>query len=208
MPVTRRPVPELPSVPRSLSIAKDLRRSYPTGRLEYSRAFAGSPMRLSISTGDRFSAHTRALLVTAMNARHRSEWIEIPFERKDDQTFTCEITPERPGLYSFWALFSIDDGMTWNHDPIPDAWVLVDPPQVDAMRLYTLIPSVSGTIADWAADLERIKGMGFNTIHLLPLTTLDTSRSPYSAKDLFSIDPSYIGASDGNSRGRRRAGAT
>lgn len=83
--------------------------------------------------------------------------------------------------------------MTWIHDPIPDAWVLVDPPQVDHMRLYTLIPSVSGSIADWAADLKRIRDMGFNTVHLLPLTVLDTSQSPYSARELFDIDPMYGG---------------
>ena len=192
MSVTRRPVPELPEVPRALSIAKDLHRSYPTGRLEYSRAFAGSPMQLTISTGERFAAGVRALLVTTINAEPSQEWIEIPFERQNDRTFKCRVVPQRPGLFSFWALFSTDGGKTWIHDPIPDAWVLVDPPQVDHMRLYTLIPNVSGTIADWSGELERIKAMGFNTVHLLPLTTLDTSRSPYSARDLFSVDPSYL----------------
>ncbi len=34
--------------------------------------------------------------------------------------------------------------------------------------------------------------MGFKTVHLLPLTTLDTSLSPYSARDLFDVDPSYL----------------
>ncbi len=192
MSVTRRPVPELPELPRTQSIAKDLCRSYPTGRLEYSRAFAGSPFEITISTGDQFAPGTQALLVTTLNAKHPIEWIEIPFERQNDKTFSCQITPSRPGLFSFWALFSTDGGKTWTHDAIPDAWVLVDPPQVDHMRLYTLIPNVSGTIADWSAELVKIKQMGFNTVHLLPLTTLDTSRSPYSAKDLFSIEPSYL----------------
>ncbi|NJK93598.1 MAG: hypothetical protein HC905_00540 [Bacteroidales bacterium] len=60
------------------------------------------------------------------------------------------------------------------------------------MCLYTIIPNVSGTLADWTADLKRIRAMGFNAVHLLPLTTLDTSDSPYSAKDLFNIDPRYL----------------
>jgi hypothetical protein len=34
--------------------------------------------------------------------------------------------------------------------------------------------------------------MGFDAVHLLPLTTLDASQSPYSAKDLFSIDSIYL----------------
>ncbi len=112
--------------------------------------------------------------------------------RNDDWTLTCTIVPDRPGLFSFWARFSTDDGKTWIHDPIPDAWVIVDPPQVDHMRLYTLIPAVSGTISQWGEQLKQIKEMGFNTVHLLPLTTLDTSRSPYSAKDLFSVEPRYV----------------
>lgn len=192
MPVTRRPIPPLPDVPRPAAIAKDLHRSYPTGRLEYSRAFVGSPIELSISTTDWFTADTQARLVTNINATQPSEWLEVPFVRRDDRTFTCGIVPDRPGLFSFWARFSTDGGETWRHDPVPDAWVLVDPPQVDQMRLYTLIPSVSGSIRDWALELARIKGMGFNTVHLLPLTTLDTSRSPYSAHDLFSVEPNYL----------------
>jgi len=64
--------------------------------------------------------------------------------------------------------------------------------KVDHMRLYTLIPIVSGTITEWSSKLAQIKQMGFDTVHLLPLTTLDTSRSPYSAKDLFSVEPRYV----------------
>jgi starch synthase (maltosyl-transferring) len=55
-----------------------------------------------------------------------------------------------------------------------------------------MIPTVSGTVADWKADLKRVRDMGFNAIHLLPVTTLDTSQSPYAAKDLFDIDHSYL----------------
>lgn len=197
MPVSRRPVPELPSCPRVQSIAKDMRRSYPTGRQDFSRAFAGKPIELTISAGEAFPPNTKVRLVTTINAKPAGDWIEAPFERQDDKTFVCRITPEAPGLYSFWARFSVDGGTTWIHDPIPDAWVLVDPPQVDHMRLYTLIPGVSGMIADWTNDLTRIKEMGFNTVHLLPLTTLDTSKSPYSAKDLFSVEPKYL-AKDSN----------
>ncbi|QOV89199.1 alpha-amylase family glycosyl hydrolase [Humisphaera borealis] len=195
MPVARRPAPPLPACPRVKTLAKEVRRSYPTGRQQYSRAFVGSPFEVSIHASDKLPQGIRAVLVTSLNARGANDCVEVPMELVNDKTLFCRITPDRPGLFWFHAQASMDGGMTWIHDPIPDAWVLVDPPQVDHMRLYTLIPSVSGSIADWAADLKRIRDMGFNTVHLLPLTVLDTSQSPYSARELFDIDPMY-GAAD------------
>ncbi|HET6248601.1 MAG TPA: alpha-amylase family glycosyl hydrolase [Tepidisphaeraceae bacterium] len=192
--MTHRPIPVLRPCPRVKSIANNLHRSYPTGRQEFSRAYCGSAIELSIFTTDQFPAGVRASLMTTLNAERPGEWIEIPFERSDEKTFACRVVPGRPGLYSYWARFSLDGGATWIHDPVPDAWVLVDPPQVDQLRLYTMIPNVSGTIADWSAELPRIKAMGFNAVHLLPLTTLDTSRSPYAARDLFDVDSSYLDA--------------
>ncbi len=196
MSVTHRPIPPLPTSPGTLSIASDIRRSYPTGQQEFTRAFAGRELELTISTSGQFPPNAQATLVTTLNAAGPNEWLEIPFVLSDRKTFTCKVVPQRTGLYSFWTRFSIDGGKTWAHDPVPDAWALVDPPQVDEVRIYSLIPNVSGSIADWSKALKNIKDMGFNTIHLLPLTTLDTSQSPYSAKDLFSIDPSYLAQGD------------
>ena len=190
--LTHRPVPPLPRCPKARSIAKEVIRSYPVGRQEFCRALAGSPMELKVSSPEPFPADVQANLLTMLNANSHGDWIDIPFERTDERTFTCRVVPQVPGLYAFRARFTRDGGATWLQDPVPDAWVLVDPPQVDHMRQYTMIPSVSGTIADWSAQLPHIKEMGFNTIHLLPLTTLDASLSPYSAKDLFSVDPGYL----------------
>ena len=78
------------------------------------------------------------------------------------------------------------------HGTLPDAWVLIDPPQVDGLRIYTLIPTVSGTVADWKVDVKRIREMGFNAVHLMPVTTMGVSQSPYAASDLFDIDHSYL----------------
>src|SRR6202044_1573545 len=97
------------------------------------------------------------------------------FERGDERTMICRTTPGHPGLHSFRAEFSLDSGTTWLRDNVPDAWILIDPPQVDALRIYTLIPAVSGTIADWKSDLMRIAQMGFNAIHILPVTAMDAS---------------------------------
>ena len=109
-----------------------------------------------------------------------------------DRTLTCRITPVRPGFHSFRTEFSLDAGATWSQDSVSDAWVMVDPPQLDGLRMYSMVPTASGTIADWKTDLNRIRSMGFNAVHVLPITARDASQSPYAAKDLFSIDPSYM----------------
>ena len=200
MAVTHRPIPSLPTFPRAKAIAKDIRRSYTTGRKEISRAFAGHAFEISITAGEEFPPNVRANLVTMINAADGKQ-TKIPFTFKNSKTLTCQIVPAQTGLFSFWTQFSLDNGKTWQHDPVPDAWVLVDPAQVDALRMYTLIPSVSGTIEDWSAELIKIKAMGFNAVHFLPLTTLDTSLSPYSAKTLFDVDPSYVATGPGKPSG-------
>lgn len=197
MAVTHRTIPVLPVCPRSRAVARDIHRAYPTGKKEISRAFCGSAFELTISTRDSFPVGVMANLVTTLNASSDQDWNKVPFTLRDEKTLTCRIIPEKKGLYSFWVQFSVDGGTTWIHDPVPDGWVLVDPAQVDQLRMYTLIPNVSGTFSDWSAELVRIKEMGFNAVHFLPLTTLDTSQSPYSAKSLFDVDPSFL---DGGSQ--------
>jgi hypothetical protein len=175
-------------------MAGQIRRSYPVGRQSFSRACQGEVLALTITTTDPLPAHVQTRLLTTLNSTADHVWGEAPFVRADERTLTCRVTPGRPGLYSFRAEFSLDNGATWLRDTVPDAWVLIDPPQVDGLRLYTLIPTVSGTVADWKADLKRIRDMGFNAVHLLPVTALDTSESPYAARDLFDLDPSYLTA--------------
>jgi len=149
-------------------------------------------MALTITTEDTLPDTVQARLMTTLNSAGGNVWDEIPFARTDERTLTCQVTPELAGLHSFRAEFSLDGGGTWLRDTIPDAWVLVDVPQVDGLRLYTVIPNVSGTVADWKADLKRIREMGFNAVHLLPITTQDTSESPYAAADLFALDTRYL----------------
>ncbi|MFZ4576421.1 MAG: alpha-amylase family glycosyl hydrolase [Phycisphaerales bacterium] len=192
MPTVRRPIPALPDRPRSIAIVPYLWRSYPVGRQEFSRAVVGQPLKLSFWTDTSFPKPVLAVLDTTLNAPRPGEWVSVPFEESDDTAFTCSITPTETGLYSFRARCSFDGGMTWMRDPVPDAWVLVDPAQIDGLRLYTMIPAASGSIQDWTNDLPRIKAMGFSAIHLLPVTTLDVSQSPYAAGDLFDVDHRYL----------------
>lgn len=190
--MNHRKIPNLPIRLRVHPIAGQDRRSYRVGRQNFSRAYQGEPLTLTITTDVPIPESIQVNLVTTMISEEAGLLTHIPFAHTDERTLTCCVIPERPGFHSFRAEFSLDEGVTWRRDTVPDAWVLVDPPQVDGLCLYTLIPTVSGTLADWKTDLHRIREMGFNAVHLLPVTKLDTSESPYAAKDLFEIDHSYL----------------
>jgi len=192
MTIHHRRIPALPNRPRVRPIAEHIHRSYPVGRHSFSRACQGEVLTLTITMESPLPQLIKANLVTTLNSIDGKIWNTVPFVLEGEGTLVCHVTSTRPGLHSFRAEFSLDNGTTWLCDTVPDAWVLIDPPQVDGLCLYTIIPNISGTVADWKADLKRIRGMGFNAVHLLPLTTLDTSESPYAAKDLFSIDPGYL----------------
>jgi len=194
-------IPVLPDCPIVQPVKGFITRSYPIGRQSFSRAFKGQVFIVTITTENPVSDNIIARLLISSGSNEESEPEIMPFLPADDRTFKCHYIPANTGLRYFWAEFSPDKGLTWIRDNVPDAWVLIDPPQVDGLRLYTMIPNVSGTIKDWKADLKRIKDLGFNAVHLLPITTLDSSESPYSAKDLFYIDTSYLdneGKNDGH----------
>lgn len=192
MMINHRRIPVLPERPRVHPVAGQIYRSYPVGRHSFSRAFQGEVLELTIKTEDPLPDNFQARLVTTINSKDLNDPGSFPFVLADDRTLKCKVVSEHPGLHSFRAEFSPDGGVTWILDTVPDGWILIDPPQVEGLRLYTLVPTVSGTVADWKTDLRRISEMGFNGVHLLPVTALDTSESPYAARDLFEIDNSYL----------------
>lgn len=59
------------------------------------------------------------------------------------------------------------------------------------MRCYTLIPRYSGYISDWIKLVPQIVELGFDTIHILPITKMGQSLSPYSSTNPYVIDPMY-----------------
>ncbi len=192
MPLKHRRIPALPVRPRVQVMTGHISRSYTAGRQHFSRAVQGETVDLTITAADDLPDTIAARLLITRHANGKSKWSEVPFVRTDGQTLSCQMTPDLPGLHSYRAEYSLDNGKSWLEDTVPDAWMLVDPPQADGVRLYTMIPAVSGSISDWKNDLKRIADMGFNAIHLLPITAQDTSESPYSARDLFTIDPNYL----------------
>jgi len=187
-----RQIPILPERPRAHPISGRVTRSYPVGRQNVARACAVDVVSLTITTQDPLPSRVQARIVSTPNSNGLNDWATLPFVQTDPRTLVCRMPSGRPGLKSFRAEFSLDGGASWVADTVPDAWILIDPPQVDGLRVYVLIPNVSGTISDWKADLKRIGAMGFNAVHLLPITTLEASESPYAAGDLFGIDPRYL----------------
>jgi hypothetical protein len=192
IPIQHRRIPLIPVRPRVHPVDDQIQRSYPVGRQSFSRACQGEALTLTITTQSLLPDTIQARLMTTLNSKGGGAWDKVPFVRADARTLICHVMLKHPGLHSFRAEFSLDRGVTWLGDTVPDAWALIDPPQVDGLRLYTLIPTVSGTLADWTADLKRIREMGFNAIRLLPVTAMDTTESPYAARDLFAIDDSYL----------------
>lgn len=102
-------------------------------------------------------------------------------------------------IFLFKIKHSPDAGKTWYWDRIPFSKVIVDPAGARDIRMYTLIPNVSGPIGDWIRALHHIRDLGFNMVHLLPVTKMALSESPYAADDLFSIDPSFLDPADSRS---------
>jgi hypothetical protein len=95
-----------------------------------------------------------------------------------------------PGHYHFKLKFkkgdeTFVDNAGYSH-------IMVDPPHANNIRLYSLIPNITGTIDDWIVELERIADLGFNMVHMLPITKMDQSGSPYSAYSFFDVDPNYL----------------
>ncbi|CAN5825468.1 hypothetical protein BH11PLA1_BH11PLA1_00740 [soil metagenome] len=94
-----------------------------------SRACAGGVVLLTITT--QVSSH-RAYRhhVSTPNSSGLDDWTTRPFVQTYARTLVCRMPSGRPGVKSFRAEFSLDGGATWSADTVPDAWILIDPPQV------------------------------------------------------------------------------
>ena len=125
------------------------------------------------------------------DSEQKTRWKYYRMENSDGR-FYLDINFTKCGLYEIKIRYSHDSGKTWLWDSMPDRKILVDPPGMRNLRIYTLIPNVSGNITAWKEKLKDIKELNFNAVHLLPVTKMGKSESPYSAVDLFDIDPSYI----------------
>lgn len=167
-----------------------LKRSWPVAPGEFFRIYRDEPLSLWVEFQETH-AKPRVVLCTDLTGE-AGAWSEIDFTQKDSRNFTVSVKPVRCGIFQFKIKHSPDNGKTWFWDRVPFTKVVVDPAPSRDIRMYTLIPTASGTMTDWRKNLDHISRLGFNMVHLLPVTALDESESPYAASDLFSIDVSYI----------------
>lgn len=121
-----------------------------------------------------------------------SEHLEMLSMQKAGSVFFVELNPVRCGRSSFRFAVETEDSILWEPDEYHQ--LLTDPAVLDSIRMYTLIPNITGKIPDWTQKLNDISDMGFNAVHILPFTRMSASESPYSASDLFKIDEAYGGS--------------
>jgi len=184
-------IPELKS--RNMRIGKEglLRRSFPVVPDEFFRVYQNDDLHLEVEFQQE-NNRAKVFLYTNIDCPE-DEWRELEFKQEKDNIYSLSHKVRLCGSYKFKLKYSLDDGKTWYWDRVPFSHVIVDPEALKDIRMYTMIIPISGTISDWIELLPHIAGLGFNAVHLLPITSLDISESPYSAHDLFSIDKSYSG---------------
>lgn len=192
----RYPIPVLGPRPPARGDAVRLQRSYRFGARDFFRLYQDEPLELTVAFLDGTGPRMRVVLHTDIGATVPGDWTEHEFATEDGRHFTLRLAVPRCGLFRFRIKYSLDDGTHWQWDRVPHSFVLVDPPSLRTVRLYTLIPSASGTIRDWTALLPGIAAMGFDALHLLPVTRMGASQSPYSAADLFALDDRYRDPAD------------
>lgn len=164
------------------------KRSFSVQPGDYMRVYNGETLDLAITLNESHGT-TRVRLHTDLNTP--GDWQHIEFENHGDGNFRLCTPVERCGEYHFKVQYSHDDGENWIWDRVPFVTLIVDPKQQRHIAMYTLIPTVSGTCKDWIEHVQNAHDMGFNMVHLLPVTAMGESQSPYAAYDLFALDPSY-----------------
>lgn len=158
--------------------------------------FRDETLHLSVALMDHSTARRRVALNTDIGSTEPGEWRDYEFQSEDGIHYNIALSVPKCGLYRYRVKYTLDGGEHWHWDRVPHSVVLVDPPALRTLRLYTLIPSASGTIRDWKTMLPDIAAMGFDALHLLPITRMGQSQSPYAAADLFSIDPRCLDPAD------------
>lgn len=123
----------------------------------------------------------------------RNQWEYFSLNKIGFNHFSSTLEFNTCGLFHFKLIYKLknDDTYYWDHQPYTK--LTVELKEFHNLSIYTYIPNISGEITEWVNDFAKISALGFNAIHLLPITELDHSQSPYAAKELFHIDPYYLG---------------
>ncbi len=193
----RREIPALKSRDMRIAREQQMKRSWSIAPDEFFRIFQDEPFRLEV-TFTEVNPSARVKLYSNLLGEDNG-WGEIEFTKSDTGRFSLSVLPKQCGIFLFKIKHSPDSGKTWYWDRAPFSKVIIDPACAKDIRMYTLLPNVSGHIGNWIAALDHIRDLGFNMVHLLPITAMGYSESPYAANDLFSIDPSFLDPHDSRS---------
>ncbi|MCB1044897.1 MAG: hypothetical protein KDC35_18295 [Acidobacteria bacterium] len=117
---------------------------------------------------------------------------ERVIELKKTSRHSFAFTHQWPSVGTFALSFSYVFKRTQYWDKHGEFMITVNPQHMDRWRTYTLVPRASGHLRDWTRDLSRIADLGFNAIHLLPITRQDVSLSPYAATSFKEIDAAWL----------------
>lgn len=185
----RKPIPVLRS---SYGKEDAIIFAYPKKEEKITRTFRDADLYLEIEITEKGENIMAELYANFPDKKQKIKWKNHPMEMISQGRYKLDYTFNKCGLFEFKIRYTLDGGVNWLWDAGPVRKVLVDPPDMKSIKIYTLIPTVSGTITDWKEMLHKIKTLGFNGLHILPITKMGSSESPYSAVDLFTIDPSYV----------------
>jgi len=119
------------------------------------------------------------------------EFTEVALTAIGPLSFQYQKPTARAGTFSFTLQYTMD-GTQW-YWLRGEMWqLLVFPRSLQSLRLYTLIPTASGSIDQWKSVLQTAAELGFTMVHILPVTKQGYSQSPYAATDLFSLEADYL----------------
>lgn len=125
-------------------------------------------------------------VVAYTNLYKSSAYEQLPMESLGEGKYVCAPDCIKSGAFGLRIKWKKNDKWFW--DRFPPTRILIDPANLKQICAYTLIPRASGDIRQWRGWLEHAKNLGFNAVHLLPITQPGSSGSPYAASDLFAID--------------------
>ena len=190
----RQPPPPLPAPAGRPGEAVVQSRSWPVGRQQFTALVSGEPLEFEVEFRADFPPpEAVGLQIDFLGAvRPRSE--RLAFEPAGGRGFRARAELRGNGAGRLRLRYR--RGGEWFWDAAPPGWFVISPAHVRGLRAYTFLPTVSGHLGQWRRDLDRIAGLGFNTVYLLPVTAMDGSESPYAAADLFELDRGCLDPDD------------
>ena len=124
------------------------RRSFEGGPLRISRSVSGEPISVSVEFGTTGISPRGVELYVE---RWADGFVEILPMLPDSagSVYAVDLCPGLPGVYRFRMRAKFDGDDTWVWDAFPFSYLNIDPPGIGDIRMYTYLPTVSGTIEDW-----------------------------------------------------------